>query len=183
MSVQMLNSSRKLIIFILTSVILASCTVSDPWVVAHNKYRCMHDVPALQYDSTLTDVAQWRVTNCAFCKHCTCQGSSCDPKYSKQYAENIACWNATPGDAVASWYSEIKNYDYNNPQWNNNTGHFINMVVNSASKVGCACSGKECTCVYDSLYGTSPSALKTAVPPAVKTEAQCAPVPTPTPTP
>ena len=162
-------------IILLGMLVLSSCAPPpyQPWLDAHNKYRCMHGVSPLQWDTQLADVAAWRTANCTNCDHCKCQGASCDPIFAKQYAENATCWSATPKDAVDAWYSEEKNYDYNNPQWTNNTGHFINVVVSSATKVGCACNTTHCYCDYDSLYGTTAAALKAQVFPPVKTEAEC----------
>ena len=165
---------RILILVVLGGLFLTSCAPYYlRWVSAHNNYRCMHAVPYVTWDTSLEDVAEWRATNCAFCKHCTCQGANCDPKYSKQYAENITCWTGTEADVVKNWYSEINNYDYNNPQWTVNTGHFINVVVSTATKVGCYCSSTECVCDYDSYYGTSAAALKTVVLPPVKSDDLC----------
>lgn len=161
--------------FLVGMLLLNSCiwATSYPWLEAHNKYRCIHGVSPLQWDIQLADVAAWRTENCAECYHCKCQGASCDPIYAKQYAENATCWSGTPKEVVDAWYSEEVNYDYSNPEWNNDTGHFINVVVSSATKVGCSCNNTHCYCDYDSNYGTTASALKAQVFPPVKTEAEC----------
>ena len=33
-----------------------------------------------------------------------------------------------PGLAVDKWYDEIKDYNFNNPQFGHNTGHFTQVI-------------------------------------------------------
>lgn len=153
--------------------ITAPLSTARAWLDAHNKYRCMHGVPPLKWSEQLAKVAEWRAKNCGLCSHCKCQGASCHPDNAKQWAENATCWAATPETAVKAWYQEVANYDYNNPKWASNTGHFINVVVNTASAVGCYCNGQHCYCDYDSMYGTSAYALSQVVPKPTRTEAAC----------
>ena len=138
---------------------------SNEWVDQHNVYRCMHGVPEVKWSSSLAEVATWRANNCSQCDHCMCEGSSCQSIHSHDYAENATCYVASAADAVDAWYSEIGNYDYANPVFSNSTGHFINVVVNTATKVGCACNedAGHCSCDYDSQYGTTLQALSQVV--------------------
>ena len=148
------------------------------WLDAHNKYRCIHGVPPLQWSERLAKVAEWRAKNCTErCtpeKHCVCKGDSCNPDYAENYSENATCWSATPQSAVDAWYAEEVNYDYSKPEWIK-TGHFINVVVSSASKVGCFCSSKHCYCDYDSKFGTTSAELAEVVLKPAKTAAACMP--------
>lgn len=169
---------RNRIILIGLLVIVAALTTScrgegADWVAAHNKYRCMHGVPPVSWSTLYADVAEWRAENCQQCAHCTCQGSNCQSKYAKQYAENATCWKATAQQAVDAWYSEIQNYDYNNPAWGTNTGHFINVVVSTAKDIGCFCADQHCYCDYDSMYGTAPASLSQIVLKPVNSEQFC----------
>jgi hypothetical protein len=147
------------------------------WVAAHNKYRCMHGVPPVSWDAKLEDVAKWRANNCQTCVHCLCQGANCQPQDAKQlHAENATCPQATAQQAVKGWYDEINNYDYNNPEFRSTdpmTGHFINVVVSVATKVGCFCTTKHCYCDYDSVNYDTKDQLKKYVLKVVNTEQFC----------
>jgi hypothetical protein len=163
-------------ILVLTTIILSACGNYNSWLEAHNQYRCMHGVPLLKWDSVLAEVATWRAKNCPYGVHCRCTDPSCNPIYSKVYGENAAWYTAAPNKVVEDWYSEINNYVYNNPQWSDNTGHFINIVNNVATKVGCACLNNRCFCDYDTVLKTFPPTsqeLTQIVPKPIKTLAQC----------
>ncbi|CAN8007594.1 unnamed protein product [Ixodes pacificus] len=42
-----------------------------------------------------------------------------------------------PQTPVDSWYSEITDYDYDDPRYSEDTGHFTQVVWKSTTKVGC----------------------------------------------
>ena len=42
--------------------------------------------------------------------------------------------------AVESWYNEVKMYDYNNPGFSGDTGHFTQLVWKGTTQLGCASS-------------------------------------------
>lgn len=168
---------RILFPLLLVAMILSACS-RNAWVERHNVYRCMHGVNPLEWDSTLAEVATWRAKNCQNCDHCVCEQNdpSCNSIHKQAYAENATCYAATAEQAVDDWYSEINNYDYNNPQWNNSTGHFINVIVSKATKVGCACNTNQCYCDYDHLFSAFPpksQELMQIVTKPIKTLVQC----------
>ncbi|KAG9342198.1 hypothetical protein JZ751_016700 [Albula glossodonta] len=50
-------------------------------------------------------------------------------------------WSSAPKqltgkEAVDSWYSEIKDYNFRKPGFNSNTGHFTQVVWKSSKEVG-----------------------------------------------
>ncbi|KAI9275783.1 CAP domain-containing protein [Phascolomyces articulosus] len=89
----------------------------------HNKYRALHGVPALQWNTTLEKYAQNYSKNCEF-KH------SGGP-----YGENLGWGYAKLPDSIDAWYNEEGNYDYNNPAFT--AGHFTAMVWKSTTQLGC----------------------------------------------
>lgn len=177
----MQNPFRIISPLLLVTLILSGCSY-NAWLDWHNIYRCMHGVPDLQWSSTLQEVATWRAKNCQTCDHCICpqNDTSCYDIHKKLYAENASCQSGTAEQVVKGWYDEIINYDYNNPQWSNTpgkkTGHFINVIASTATKVGCACETNHCYCDYDTLYSKSPPTsqeLTQIIPKPIKTLAEC----------
>jgi len=88
--------------------------------------------------------------------------------HSPPASENWSSYE-TPQGAVDQWYSEIKDYDYDNPENNGlrgkltDTGHFIALVDENITEVGCASNSKGSWCVYTgqkSIYGVVKSAVE-----------------------
>ncbi|CAD6897025.1 unnamed protein product, partial [Tilletia controversa] len=96
---------------------------------AHNKYRAKHGVPALIWDDSLTSYAADYASKCIW-------AHSHGP-----YGENGASAVGFPMSmamAVDMWYDEIKDYNFNVPDWSEATGHFTQLVWKASSRVGCA---------------------------------------------
>ncbi len=109
------------------------------WLQAHNDYRASHGVPAVTWSETLATSAQSYANTCP-------SGHS-----SSGYGENLA-W-ATYGMEVSlvvtMWYDEEAFYDYNNPGFNSETGHFTQVVWKDTIEIGC---GLATNCSADSPY-------------------------------
>lgn len=84
-------------------------------LAAHNAYRAKHSAPPLKWNSTLASYAQKWSDGCEF-KH------SGGP-----YGENLAMGYADWKSVVDGWYSEVKDYNYNNPGFSSSTGHFTQV--------------------------------------------------------
>ncbi|KAG0000640.1 hypothetical protein BGZ65_004196, partial [Modicella reniformis] len=54
------------------------------------------------------------------------------------YGENLAAGHSSFEAAIDSWYNEVKLYNYNNPGFSMNTGHFTQVVWKGSKSVGCA---------------------------------------------
>jgi uncharacterized protein YkwD len=133
------------------------------WLKAHNVYRCMHDVPPMTWNQTLADLAENTAKQCS-CAHCA----------PVNYWESIYCAIATEEVAVDAWYSEIKNYDYNNPAFGPNTGHFIAVVAKSLTEAGCSSTDGDTVCVYGgNFYDVTPTGLNQNVLRPIRTKEQC----------
>ncbi|CAF1421635.1 unnamed protein product [Adineta ricciae] len=106
----------------------------------HNVLRARHGVPPLVLDDKMSkkaqDYAEFLANNGLL------QHSS--PEERDELGENIfAEFEARPennldlGRRVAqAWYDEIKNYDYSNPGFAMNTGHFTQVVWKDTNKLG-----------------------------------------------
>ncbi|XP_047133445.1 Golgi-associated plant pathogenesis-related protein 1 [Hydra vulgaris] len=109
---------------------------SNNCLKAHNRLRAKHEnTPRLVLDNVLTKSAQkyaeYLASNNLF-KH-----SDSDSKYGENLfmlkggvSKNIC------DEASNTWYSEIKNYDYDEPGYAEETGHFTQLVWRGSKKVG-----------------------------------------------
>lgn len=97
------------------------------WLDAHNRYRALHGVPPVSWSPAAAASAQ------AWADTCPASHSG------SAYGENIAfaTYAMSPGDVVALWYSEEPDYDYNNPGFSPETGHFTQVVWKSTTEIGC----------------------------------------------
>ncbi|SMN21736.1 similar to Saccharomyces cerevisiae YJL079C PRY1 Protein of unknown function [Maudiozyma saulgeensis] len=102
----------------------------------HNKKRELHkDTPDLTWSETLASYAQ------NYADSYDCSGNLVHS--GGQYGENLAVGYGTTG-SVDAWYNEISNYDFSNPGFSSNTGHFTQLVWKSTTQVGCgvkSCGG------------------------------------------
>ena len=143
----------------------SSATFSDTCLNTHNRYRKKHGAPDLQWDKDTAAFAEQYVAS---------QSCDADLKHSgggeKEYGENLALGVQTAEDGINFWYSEVKDYNYEKPEFSLKTGHFTQVVWKSATKIGCAekkCnSGIYLSCNYDK--GNLNGAFKENVLPPVK---------------
>ncbi|KAH7107821.1 CAP domain-containing protein [Auriculariales sp. MPI-PUGE-AT-0066] len=100
----------------------------------HNAARAQHSAQAVTWDDNLAALAQQWVNGCTF-EH---SGGSLTSDFG--YGENLAAGTGEYqiGDAVTSWVNEQDKYDYNNPGFSMDTGHFTQVVWKSTTAIGCA---------------------------------------------
>ncbi|ETS84525.1 hypothetical protein PFICI_02550 [Pestalotiopsis fici W106-1] len=93
-----------------------------------NTYRTQHNATGVTWNATLEDYASdyLNASDCAF-------AHSGGP-----YGENLAlgCSNAT--SCVEAWGDERKSYDFGDPQFSEDTGHFTQLVWKNTTDVGCS---------------------------------------------
>ncbi|KAL7838345.1 hypothetical protein AOLI_G00267490 [Acnodon oligacanthus] len=100
----------------------------------HNTYRKQHGAPPLTINHDLCHSAQAWAENLLSIK--TLKHSKAD------YGENLYyTWSSTPKnltghEAVDSWYSEIKDYNFKKPGFTSGTGHFTQVVWKDSKEVG-----------------------------------------------
>ena len=97
------------------------------WLQAHNEYRVLHGVPAVTWSETVAASAQSYADTCP-------SGHSSDG-----YGENLAWATNDMGVSlvVKMWYDEETLYDYNNPGFSSETGHFTQVVWKGTTEIGC----------------------------------------------
>ncbi|MBN3323916.1 GAPR1 protein, partial [Atractosteus spatula] len=100
----------------------------------HNDYRKKHGAPPLTLSRELSKTAQAWADHLLSIK--TLQHSETENGENVYYAWSSAPKKLTGKEAVDSWYSEIKDYDFNNPGFQSNTGHFTQVVWKSSLEVG-----------------------------------------------
>ncbi|XP_032298499.1 Golgi-associated plant pathogenesis-related protein 1 isoform X1 [Coturnix japonica] len=101
---------------------------------AHNDYRKKHGVPPLKLCKKLNRGAQQYAEELAVSRVLKHSSESANGKCG----ENLA-WASydQPGKDVADrWYSEIKNYSFQNPGFSSGTGHFTAMVWKNTKRMG-----------------------------------------------
>jgi glioma pathogenesis-related protein 2 len=108
----------------------------------HNSYRATHRSPSLTTSSsantTSQNWAQYLATNGLF-QHSTAT-------QRKNAGENLYVFYTTgsidavtlANNAVKSWYDEVSKYNYNNPGFSTDTGHFTQVVWKSSTQLGCS---------------------------------------------
>ena len=100
-----------------------------------NEYRSLHDTPRVSVSRSLSENAQLWADELA---------SSGDFRHSStSYGENLASlYDNGKSDeeafnhSVMMWYNEIEFYNYNNPGFSFQTGHFTQLIWKSTIEIG-----------------------------------------------
>lgn len=117
-----------------TLILLTSSTVAAApaeeireWLEAHNSYRILHGVAPLTWSDTVAASAQ------AYAETCPSSHSG------SGYGENLAwaTYDMGENNVVQLWYDEEAFYDYNNPGFSSETGHFTQIVWKGTTEIGC----------------------------------------------
>jgi len=105
-------------------------------LATHNKYRAKHKASSLKWNASMATEAQ----NWADKLADTGQFAHSSPQERKNDGENIYMTVGKPeiggGEAVDAWYSEIKDYDFDNDRFAGNTGHFTQVVWKGTKELG-----------------------------------------------
>jgi uncharacterized protein YkwD len=104
-------------------------------LAAHNKVRAQHCAAPLKWSAKVAAVAQrWADTlaarNCAF-----------EHSRGNKYGENLAfaspAGTHSSASATQGWYREVSLYDFNNPRFSFEAGHFTQVVWRGSTTLGC----------------------------------------------
>ena len=120
-------------------------------LTAHNRFRAQHCAPALTWSNELAAEAQGWADQLA--------GAGCafDHNPKTPHGENLSYFRP-PGalsqeDIAEQWYREVERYDFRNPGFSMEAGHFTQVVWVGTKRMGCGsvrCGGGELwVCNYD----------------------------------
>nr|XP_039264930.1 uncharacterized protein LOC120340675 [Styela clava] len=101
-------------------------------IKAHNEYRKCHNANGLERDTKLTSMAQEWANKLA-------KRGRLEHSNNRGFGENVAFTSKSDpsGLEIAKmWYDEIKDYNYRNPGFAGNTGHFTQVVWKGTTQVG-----------------------------------------------
>ena len=115
-----------------------TCDTTPPSTMAdlldrHNHYRTMHQAGNLCWDASLASNAQQDSSRlgCGAMIHAKGEG----------VGENLMGGQSTgTAGAVDGWYNEISKYDWSNPGYKEETGHFTQVVWKGSTSLGCDAS-------------------------------------------
>ena len=98
---------------------------------AHNRFRAAHQAPSLTWSSALARDAE------AWAKQIAREGRlRHDDTKDGENVFMVFGREIDGADAVNSWYSEVKNYDFCKPGFQSNTGHFTQVVWKGSKELG-----------------------------------------------
>lgn len=98
----------------------------------HNNKRSLHGVGNLTWNWELAQFAADYAAEALDCDNLQLIHSG------GPYGENLAAGYEGGFRPVDVWYDEISLYDYNNPGFDEETGHFTQLIWNATNEVGCA---------------------------------------------
>lgn len=98
----------------------------------HNVLRSLHGVANMTWNSELQEFAANYAANNFSCDNVQLIHSG------GPYGENLAAGYVGGEDLVTAWYDEIDLYDYDNPGFSEETGHFTQLIWDDSVELGCA---------------------------------------------
>ncbi|XP_066436116.1 uncharacterized protein [Eleutherodactylus coqui] len=104
------------------------------FLAAHNKYRERHGSPPLQLNRDFCKSAQKWADHLLSIR--TLQHSNSKLGENVYYRSSSSPKDLAGNEPVDSWYSEIENYDFSNPGFSSDTGHFTQVVWKDSKEVG-----------------------------------------------
>ncbi|XP_028269059.1 Golgi-associated plant pathogenesis-related protein 1-like [Parambassis ranga] len=113
---------------------MASQSFKTEFLNTHNSYRAKHSAPPLKYNEELNKTAQ-KWADQLLARNSLGHSDTKDGE-NVFYMSSSSSVNPTGKEAVDSWYSEIKDYKFDDPGFGGNTGHFTQVVWQSSTELG-----------------------------------------------
>jgi uncharacterized protein YkwD len=123
----------------LNSLALSNVVIEDyikEAIQVHNSYRKLHGAPPLEHDPELSRYSQAHAFKMA--EKDSFKNSDCRLG-DKQIGENIATqWEGmlAAKNVTDMWYNEIQNYNFDNPGFVMDSGHFTQVVWSNTQYMG-----------------------------------------------
>ncbi|ODH00769.1 secretion protein [Nostoc sp. KVJ20] len=109
-------------------------------VSKHNTYRATHKSPNITISDSLNTSAQaWaeKIASSGEFEHSTNRNNVGENIYASYSTESTVEPTTLGNTAVKEWYDEIKDYNYANPGFSSETGHFTQVVWKGSTQLGC----------------------------------------------
>lgn len=108
----------------------------------HNTYRATHRSPSLAATNALNTTAQsWaeRLATSGTFEHSSAsqRNNAGENLYVYYTTANSIAAGTLGNQAVTSWYNEVSAYNYSNPVFSPQTGHFTQVVWRGTTQLGC----------------------------------------------
>ncbi|MEQ9236274.1 CAP family protein [Coleofasciculus sp. E2-BRE-01] len=104
----------------------------------HNTYRNTHNSPDMTLSNSLNNSAQnwaeYLASNGVFEHSNSDAGENIYVSYTTASSVDAA---TLANQAVTSWYNEVSDYDYANPGFSSETGHFTQVVWKNSTQLEC----------------------------------------------
>merc|ERR1719228_1372676 len=105
---------------------------------AHNKYRQLHHVSNLENDVALNiQATKWAKHLVKLGRMEHSKGTGTGENIYVSYTTGSLQTDNIGEKATDSWYDEIELYNFGNPGFSSETGHFTQVVWKGSTKVGC----------------------------------------------
>lgn len=108
----------------------------------HNSYRATHHSPNMTIDDSVNNTAQswaeYLATNAVLQHSSPSQRNNAGENLYVSYttAPSISA-DTLANEGVKKWYDEVSAYNYANPGFSAQTGHFTQVVWKNSTKLGC----------------------------------------------
>ncbi|BGP31478.1 hypothetical protein JCM10296v2_003243 [Rhodotorula toruloides] len=104
-------------------------------LAAHNDFRATHHADPLAWNDTLAAAAEKWTKNCVWEHSAGKVGPFGENLFMVSPVDQNAQLDPKPG--IGSWNAEEKMYDYNNPGFTHETGHFTQTIWKGTTQLGC----------------------------------------------
>ncbi|QUC17245.1 uncharacterized protein UV8b_01486 [Ustilaginoidea virens] len=108
-------------------------------IASHNYFRAQHSADDLVWDENIAQDAQNWANTCNF--------------YHDSAGENLGCMSSYDfwGQFTNAWGTERENYNYDDPGFTPETGHFTQVVWKATTSLGCGWA--QCSGGHDQAFG------------------------------
>jgi uncharacterized protein YkwD len=129
----------------LASAVVVTITTSAPLPTAEPQWvdepaftsAILNSTNFYRHEHNASDVA-WNATLEAYANSYLASDTGCTFAHSGgPYGENLALGYANATASVEAWGDERKDYNFNNPEFSETTGHFTQLVWKDTTTVGC----------------------------------------------